>query len=90
MVRFLGVVLVVVWVWSLVESLLTPRHEVRNLPKAAWVLFVLLLGPLGAIGWLALGRPRRTARPSSPPRSLRRGRPRVKGPDDDPDFLRRL
>jgi hypothetical protein len=92
MVRIVGLALVVVWVWSLAESLLTPRHEVRLLPKAVWVIAVVLLGPLGAIGWLALGRPRGTLEPSSAPPAgpPRRLGPPAKGPDDDPDFLRGL
>jgi hypothetical protein len=42
MVRIVGLALLVLWVWSLAESLLTPRHEVRLLPKAVWVIAVVL------------------------------------------------
>lgn len=97
MVRLLGIAMLVLWVWSLAESLLTPRDQVRLLPKVAWVVLIVLLGPVGAVAWLALGRPRRepgTARvgygsPAERSAPTERRRP-VRGPDDDPDFLRGL
>lgn len=70
-------------VYCLFDVRSTGRGEVRALPKAAW--FVVVLVPLvGPAAWLLAGRsPRRG--PGTP-----RPRPRVVGPDDDPDFLWRL
>lgn len=34
------------------------RSHVKHLPKAAWALIVVLVVPLGAIAYLALGRDR--------------------------------
>ena len=36
------------------------RSRVKNLPKAVWALIVVLVIPLGAVAYLALGRDSRT------------------------------
>lgn len=36
------------------------RSRVKHLPKAAWALIVVLVVPLGAVAYLALGRGRET------------------------------
>ena len=36
------------------------RSHVKHLPKAAWALIVVLVIPLGAVAYLALGRVRGT------------------------------
>lgn len=84
--------------YCLLDVVLTDGERVRNLPKATWVVIVLVLPVVGGIVWLLGGRPAGgTARPGGPDRrppgrdhpagSSRRA---PKGPDDDPDFLRRL
>jgi hypothetical protein len=60
--------------------------RVRTMPRALWVLVILLLPLLGPIAYFLFGRP------SPPPREggpVRRGTPRP-SPDDDPDFLRSM
>ena len=102
--------------YCLLDVVLSDEQEIRNLPKLAWVLLVVLVWGLGGLVWLLGGRPIRSgaapggaspARPTRggpPPRGTQpwqhpagRGRPapppsprRPMGPDDDPDFLRRL
>ena len=71
-------------IYALVDCVQTEESRQRNLPKALWILLILLLPLVGPIAWLVAGRPgpgrgRGTNRPSSP-----------RGPDDDPDFLRNL
>lgn len=36
------------------------RSRVKHLPKVAWALIVVLVVPLGAVAYLALGRDSRT------------------------------
>ena len=36
------------------------RSHVKHLPKVAWALIVVLVVPLGAVAYLALGRDSRT------------------------------
>ncbi len=87
MVRYLPfLLLLAVVVWALVECLQTPSAQVRTLPRLAWVAVIVVLPVLGAVGWFVLGRP--TGRVDGGGPSTGRSRPL--GPDDDPDFLRRL
>lgn len=73
-----------VTVYALVDCWRSTDDEVRGLPRPAWLLLILLVGPLGfppfgAAAYLLFGRP--TTIPGSG---------RVLAPDDDPDFLRKL
>jgi hypothetical protein len=47
-----------VWIYCLFEVIASEASAVRNLPKMAWLLIVVLLGPIGALAWIFLGRPR--------------------------------
>ena len=73
-------------VYAVVDCIQTDDSRVRNLPKVLWILLVLLFPLVGPIAWLVAGRPPRTT-PGQGPRP--QARP-PRGPDDDPDFLRRL
>ncbi|MFT4299233.1 MAG: PLDc N-terminal domain-containing protein [Aeromicrobium sp.] len=73
-----GVVLVI---YAFFDALATPSARIRLLPKALWVVVIVCLPVLGAVGWLLLGTRRlRLGADRRPPR----------GPDDDPDYLRGL
>jgi hypothetical protein len=82
----IGLALLAFWLFSLFDVVTTPEDEVRNVPKALWILIVVLIPLLGGMVWMARGRPRaqRQAWPVTP------GPGMPKGPDDDPDFLRDL
>lgn len=87
MLRYLPLLLALgVVVWALVECLQTPSPQVRTLPKLVWVLVIVVLPLLGALAWFVAGRPARNAGGGGAGRRL----PGPMGPDDDPDFLRRL
>ncbi|WP_412541823.1 PLD nuclease N-terminal domain-containing protein [Longispora sp. K20-0274] len=85
---------VIMLVYSAIDCITTPEHEIRNLPKVAWILLILLFSPVGWIAWFVAGRPTS----ASPARSTwapgngfpERERPRSLAPDDDPEFLRGL
>ncbi|MDN5797827.1 MAG: PLDc N-terminal domain-containing protein [Intrasporangium sp.] len=75
-------------IYAFVDCLQTNGRRMRMLPKAVWLLLVLVpvLGPVlwfisGRVDSHAVQRPpgRGSSRPSGP-----------RGPDDDPEFLRRL
>jgi hypothetical protein len=51
-------VLFIFWIWAIFDSIQTPKDEVRNLPKLAWVAIVVLFASLGALAWVLLGRPK--------------------------------
>lgn len=96
---------IVLWVYAFFDALTSPAQEVRNLPKTLWLIFIALFMPVGSVLWLFLGRPRVHAEtmpsassghpastdpvnPSDIPAPPETQHPR--GPDDDPEFLRRL
>lgn len=83
MLKYLVVLAVVINIFAFVECAMTPQENVRRFPKWGWLLIILLIQPVGAIGWLVAGRPRK-------PGQNRGGRGRIIPPDDDPDFLRKL
>ena len=88
---FLGI-----WIFALVDVLLTPAEEVRNLQKVLWFLIVLLgFEVVGAAFWFVYGRPRSSVpagrvAPGSGTARARSGPRRSVAPDDDVDFLRSL
>src|SRR5262245_21179828 len=102
MLRVLPFVLVLgICLFALIDCVMTPEREVRNLPKIAWLAIIVLTLVIGAVCWLFLGRPSTQLRPGAPVRRPAGGtgtgtrppasRPRGPvGPDDDPDFLRQL
>ena len=77
--------------YSLLDVATTPGDQVRTLPKAAWVVLIIVFPLLGSVGWLFAGRPQQ--RPGGLPYKGNRGahpagRQQLP-PDDDPEFLRR-
>lgn len=84
MLRVLVVLLAVAaYISFIVDVIRTPRTRVRALPKALWLVIVIVLPILGGLLWLLLGRER-----PNPGRWFRRAGPAA--PDDDPAFLKRL
>lgn len=97
---------IVLWVYAFFDALTTPASEVRNLPKLLWLIAIVVFTPVGPLLWLFLGRPRIPAAapgPAAPERPAPSfaeadpsdahadpGHPGPIGPDDDPEFLRRL
>ena len=85
-------------VFCVIDLIQTREDEVRNLPKIAWLLLILLFPPIGSIAWLVAGRPQ----PGSGPRSAyeratshypeydRPGRATGPTPESDEEFLRRV
>lgn len=86
-------------VYCLVDAIRTPADEIRHLPKAMWVLLVLIFPFIGSLAWLFVGRPKKA--PQGPQRSTsqfppydrqydRQGRAAASNPDDDEEFLRQV
>lgn len=73
-------------VYALVDCAQTPPAQVRTLPKVVWLVLIVAFPLLGSLAWLVLGR----AEGSSVWRGRTHPSDRPRGPDDDPDFLRRL
>ncbi|MGH2787055.1 MAG: PLD nuclease N-terminal domain-containing protein [Actinomycetota bacterium] len=88
----LGLVVLALWVYCIVDVVSTDDSLVRNLPKLVWLLLVIFVPTIGSITWLLLGRPQNASfvpgdsRPRPPTGAGRRFVP----PDDSPDFLSSL
>lgn len=85
----LGLLLVGLWIYCIIDVITTPDSACRNLPKIVWLLIVILLVWPGAIVWLAAGRPWGAARAAGPrpQRPVAAPRSRPLAPDDDEEFL---
>ncbi|MEI6844164.1 MAG: PLDc N-terminal domain-containing protein [Actinomycetes bacterium] len=82
--RFLIILLPVIFtIYTIVDCAKTDASEIRNLPKWAWLLIIIIIGTIGTIAYWIAGRPRRTGLGRPPVR-------RILPPDDDPDFLRKI
>ncbi|TFC77441.1 hypothetical protein E3T23_13440 [Cryobacterium cheniae] len=76
----LGVVVVVLTVYALVDCALLQRSRVRGLPRWVWMFVIVLIPVIGPVLWLLIGRGR--ASTGKVVRSF--------APDDDIDFLKGL
>lgn len=96
-----GIILFAVWVYCLLDVIMTDEHRVRNLSKTLWIMIVLFTFEVGAIAWLVAGRPQsaprdlpykgNTGRPVPQyPEYDRPGRFSATSPDDDAAFLRQV
>ena len=86
---FLAAVQLVLLILALISCLSAER--VRALPRALWVVLILLLPILGPVAYFLAGRPVPGGPDGSPARPLGpRPRPRPTSPDDDAEFLRTL
>jgi len=79
---FLAAVQLVLLVLALIGALSADR--VRAMPRALWVLVILLIPLLGPTAYFLWGRPV----PPPHERPVHRARSRPSSPDDDPEFLR--
>jgi hypothetical protein len=44
-------------VFCLIDAIQSDEGSIRNLPKAVWILLIILVPLVGGIAWLAVGRP---------------------------------
>ena len=86
MLRFLGAggfgfAIFALFVFCVFDVIATDESLIRNLPKMAWLFVVLLLGPVGSLAWLMMGRPQFAGwRPGG---TTSRTTRRVWSPEDD-------
>jgi hypothetical protein len=95
-----GLLLVVtLWIFCLVDVIVSKEDECRNLPKLLWLLIVLMLPDVGSVLWLIAGRPKGLRqswqqRTTTAPRPRMAPRPTMPtagaNPDDDEEFLRSI
>lgn len=61
MVRFapgmFGLAMFALWIWAVLDVIATERILIRNLDKVVWLFLVIFVPTVGAVAWIALGRP---------------------------------
>ena len=72
----IGLLILGFWLWALLDCIVSPKEDVRNLPKLLWVLIIVLLWVFGALAWLFLGHTPRRRRASAGGGEEREGRER--------------
>jgi hypothetical protein len=83
--RVVGVLVILgLYISFIIDVLRTPGTQVRSLPKAVWLILVIVLPIIGGVLWFIFGR----AKPAPGSRFGRRRGPQA--PDDDPKFLKRI
>lgn len=95
---YLGLLYLIIMAIALVDIIRTDDVAIHGLPKVAWVLLVVILPLIGALLWLAFGRPAAADGPrrhhsgaaSEFPEYDRPGRYIPADPESDREFLQRL
>lgn len=98
MIRFApGIVILILWIYCLVDVITSRDDSVRNLSKTIWLLIVFFFPLVGSIIWLVAGRPvadrplsREQGAAPSFPEYERRGRFSAADPEKDEEFLRQV
>jgi hypothetical protein len=93
----LGPLVLVLWIFCVVDVITTRDGDARHLPKWGWLILVLLFPLVGSVAWLVAGRPRKRTRRTRPyerqaphyPEYDRPGRAASPTPESDEKFLRR-
>jgi hypothetical protein len=95
---FLGFFLLGLWIFCLVDVIVTPEGDCRHIAKGLWLIIVLIVPLFGSLIWLFAGRPQSVGRrPDGPfsrsaprfPEYDRPGRFASADPESDEEFLRR-
>ena len=76
----LVVVVIGLGVYAFVQALQTDAAQIRVMPRWLWVAVILVFPLVGPLAWILTGRQSRASITDEGPM----------GPDDDPEFLRRL
>ncbi len=91
----LGPLTLALWVFCVIDVILTRDEDTRHLGKYFWLALVLFFPLVGSLAWLAVGRPRRD-RPRPHERAVpefpeynRPGRAAGQSVESDEEFLKR-
>ncbi|GAB09567.1 hypothetical protein GOARA_043_00420 [Gordonia araii NBRC 100433] len=93
---YMGLILLAVMVLTLIDVIRTDDARVRGLPKIAWVILVVIVPLVGALAWIAVGRPTADDVPRPDPQRgafpeyERPGRHVAADPEADREFLEQV
>ncbi|RRQ26997.1 PLDc_N domain-containing protein [Rhodococcus sp. Eu-32] len=97
---YLGLLIMILWVFCLIDVITADEGGVRHLPKMMWLLLVIFIPLAGSIVWLLVGRPigggiwggagvpQRRSNSAYPEYDTRPGRAVGTTPEADEEFLR--
>ena len=92
-----GLCVLALWVFAVIDVIVSDEGAIRHLPKVPWLLLVLFFPLAGSMAWLVAGRPVTHARPRAYERDVpsypeydRPGRAAASSPEADEAFLARL
>jgi hypothetical protein len=99
---YFGLLVMLLWVFCLIDAITADEGSIRYLPKIMWILLVVFLPFAGSLAWLVAGRPvdggiwggpgggSNNRRSSSvfPEYETRPGRQTAQNPEADAEFLR--
>ncbi|WP_072805760.1 PLDc N-terminal domain-containing protein [Rhodococcoides yunnanense] len=96
---YLGLIIMILWVFCLIDVITADESGIRHLPKMLWLLLVIFVPLAGSIVWLLVGRPigggiwggagaPRRSNSAYPEYDVRPGRAVATNPDSDEEFLR--
>lgn len=77
-----GLALLALWLYCIIDVITTEDSAVRNLPKLLWLLIVIFLPSVGSIIWLIAGRPQKAPFRIGDPGAAKR----PMAPEDRPNF----
>lgn len=81
---FIAVLSIALTLYAFVDCAMRDDAQIKRLPKWGWLLAIVLLTPIGSLGYLFAGRS------GSLQKRVKKQKPRIIPPDDNPDFLRGL
>ena len=61
-----GLVLLALWLYCIVDVITSDESQIRHLPKLLWLAIVVFVPDIGSIVWLVAGRPPAEASGSTP------------------------
>ncbi|MGA9871700.1 MAG: PLD nuclease N-terminal domain-containing protein [Rhodococcus sp. (in: high G+C Gram-positive bacteria)] len=96
---YLGLLIMILWVFCLIDVVTADESGVRHLPKMVWLLFVVFIPLAGSLVWLIAGRPVGTgiwggsdagqrSNSAFPEYDAKPGRAVATDPEADEEFLR--
>jgi drug/metabolite transporter (DMT)-like permease len=87
MVKFQGLFAIIslaLTLFAFVDCAMREDDQLRKLPKWGWLLSIVIFNAIAAVFYLVAGRN------GNRQQKLKRPKPRILPPDDDPDFLGKL
>lgn len=81
---FFAVLAIALMLYAFVDCAMRDDSQIKKLPKWGWLLIIILFPTFGSVVYLVAGRLGKLEK------RVKKQKPRIIPPDDNPDFLRGL